>query len=183
MTSSTTTTTGARTTSSTTSGLDGRDGIEWARFGPDGLAVEMADGPDSVTMRVRLPTHPRSATVARALVSTLLDDRGAPSECRTDVVLAVSEASTNAIEYGVGDHLDVCVELDRDVCIVRVGNRFRSDRSRPGIADSSDSAMPEATAVRGRGVAIMELVMDELSVHVDHDRCTVHMYRRFGEDG
>jgi serine/threonine-protein kinase RsbW len=165
----------------TTPGSDDRDTIEWARLGPDGVSVDIADGPDSVTMRVRLPTHPRSATVARALVSTLLDDRGAPPDCRTDVVLAVSEASSNAIEYGIGDHLDVCIELDRDVCIVRVGNRFGTARTRPGIAEGRDAAMPEATAVRGRGVAIMELVMDEVSVHVDHDRCTVQMYRRFGE--
>ena len=170
-------------TTSITAGADDGDGIEWARFGPEGMSVEIDDGPESVTMRVRLPTHPRSATVARALVSTLLDDRGAPADCRTDVVLAVSEASANAIEYGVGDHLEVCVELDRDVCIVRVGNRFRLDRVPPSIAPGSDAAMPEATAVRGRGVAIMELVMDEVSIHVDHDRCTVQMYRRFGEAG
>jgi serine/threonine-protein kinase RsbW len=167
----------------TGSGSADREAIEWARLGPDGVSVEIADGPDSVTMRVRLPTHPRSATVARALVSTLLDDRAAPPDCRSDVVLAVSEASSNAIEYGVGDHLEVCVELDREVCIVRVGNRFGTERVQPGIAEGGDTAMPEATAVRGRGVAIMELVMDEVSIHVDHDRCTVQMYRRFGEAG
>jgi serine/threonine-protein kinase RsbW len=164
----------------TGSGSDERHEIEWARLGPEGVDVDIDDGPDSVTMRVRLPTHPRSATVARALVSTLLDDRGAPPECKTDVVLAVSEASSNAIEYGADDHLEVFVQLDREVCIVRVGNRFRAERIPPGI-DEGSAGMPEATAVRGRGVAIMELVMDEVSIHVDRDRCTVQMYRRLNE--
>ena len=154
-----------------------RPGIEWARIGPDNGMVEVVDGPDSVTMRVRLPTHPRSATVARALVATLLDDRGAPPECATDVVLAVSEASSNAIEYGADDHLDVCIELDRTSCLVSVGNRLRD--TAPRELGERSGAMPLATAVRGRGVAIMELVMDEVSIHVDRDRCTVQMFRRF----
>ena len=164
----------------TGSGSGEQDEIEWARLGPEGVSVDIDDGPDSVTMRVRLPTHPRSATVACALVSTLLDDRGAPQACKTDVVLAVSEASANAIEYGVGDHLEVCVQLDREVCIVRVGNRFRVDRMPPALG-SGNASMPHATGCADRGVAIMERVMDEVSIHVDRDRCTVQMHRRLDE--
>lgn len=112
-------------------------------------------------------------------MSTLLEDRGAPADCRSDVVLAVSEASSNAIEYGADDHLDVCIELDRDSCVVSVGNRLRLDIEPLAVEARSGGSMPEATAVRGRGVAIMELVMDEVAIHVDRDRCTVQMFRRF----
>jgi serine/threonine-protein kinase RsbW len=167
------------------------DDHRWVHLSDSPQLVEILAGPgDASLMRVRLPHHTTSVAVGRAIVASLLEQRGVPSEHRADIVLAVSEASTNAIEHGRGPHLEITLEIDDEVCVVTVGNELPSvvpdDQRRiggpspPGRAPEAPPAMPATTSVRGRGVALMEMVMDEVSFEVLRDRCVVAMCRRFG---
>lgn len=136
-------------------------------------------------MRVKLPSSTRSASIARSLVSTLLDARDVDEESRDDLVLAVSEASSNAIEYGTGDHVDLCVEVDGAGCLVSVSNAVDEAPTvgtGPMLLGGSgfEAAMPAAFAMRGRGVAIIDSVMDSMAIEIVDRRCVVEMYRRLG---
>lgn len=154
----------------------------WSRLGTREPLVELpgAGGSPSV-LRVQLPSASGSSSVARSLVSVLLDGRGIAEACRSDVVLAVSEASSNAIEYGAGPHIDVCVELDDEGCLVSVSNRlgqFPSPFARDLAEAPPGARMPGASAPRGRGIAIMDVVMDQVAIDLAGDRCIVEMFRR-----
>ena len=149
--------------------------LGWRRLLGGGAHDDEADM-DVVVMRVQLPNEPSSATVARGLVAALLERRGTSGESLADVVLAVSEASSNAIEYGIGRHLDLCVELAGGRCSVSVRNRVPPDRPRGDPLPGAD--MPPEHAMRGRGVAIIELVMDDVAWEIDDEQCTVEMSRQ-----
>lgn len=159
---------------------------EWARLTERGPKVEVVRGHRGAptVMRVQLPSSTKSASLARNLVSVLLIDRGVHEDCRSDVVLAVSEASSNALEYGAGPHVDMCVEIDDASCLVTLSNQVREARQRDGaigveaFGAEPDLTMPDAGATRGRGVAIMDIVMDSVAIEVSGDRCVVEMVRR-----
>lgn len=150
----------------------------WARLGTRDPLVEMSGASDIATvLRVQLPSTSDSTSVARSLVCVLLDDRGVVGDSRADVVLAVSEAASNAIEYGEGPHIDVCIELDDGACLVSVGNRISQVPPRFS-QELADTRMPGSAAPRGRGVAIMDVVMDRIAVDIAGGRCVVEMFRR-----
>jgi anti-sigma regulatory factor (Ser/Thr protein kinase) len=161
----------------------------WARLAPhQPLARVVGDDTHGATvMRVTLPSVTRSASLARTLVATLLDGRDVDVDSRNDLVLAVSEASSNAIEYGTGRHVDLCVEVDRDGCLVSVSNAvdepaaIENDAMAFAQAAACGATMPPAVAMRGRGIAIIDSVMDQVAIELVGQRCIVEMYRRLGD--
>jgi len=148
------------------------------------LARVVGDEEHAATvMRVKLPSVTRSASLARILVAAVLDGRGVDEESVGDLVLAVSEASSNAIEYGTGRHLDLCIEVDHGGCLVSVSNAIEGAPT-IGVGSNTpagtglDASMPAAIATRGRGIAIIDTVMDDVAIQVVGQRCIVEMYRR-----
>lgn len=150
----------------------------WARLGTREPLAEISGAGDIPTvLRVQLPNTSGSTSVARSLVRVLLDGRDVVGDCRADVVLAVSEAASNAIEYGEGPHIDVCIELDNRGCLVSVGNRISEFPARFS-RQLTDTRMPGSAAPRGRGIAIIDGVMDRIAVDITGGRCVVEMFRR-----
>lgn len=70
----------------------------------------------------------------------------------------MSEACTNVIDHTVlDDEYEVRVQIDEQNCAISVRN------TGPGFdAAALRTAMPDPTSPRGRGVAIMRTLMDEV---------------------
>jgi hypothetical protein len=88
-----------------------------------------------------------------------------------DVLIATGEAVANAIEHGHRDRPDGVVSL-RATAVV--------DRLQVTVADTGTWKRPRAVAdiSRGRGTALMRVLMEDFSIHSDDVGTTVHMYAR-----
>ena len=81
--------------------------------------------------------------------------------------LGAGEIGANIIEHAGGRspvRLRMEVELLRDAIHITF-----TDDGLPALVDLSQTAMPDETSERGRGLAIASRVLDELSYHRDSD--------------
>jgi len=131
---------------------------------------------------IRFPGNARYLPAIRALVREMLtDEAGAPAiEGVPKILLAVQEACVNAIRHGHGGDPSLPVELtvvngpDRVELRVRDGgDGFRLPEDEPFTED--------LTAESGRGLAIIQTVMDEVSVDQDADSTVLSLVKRKGE--
>jgi anti-sigma regulatory factor (Ser/Thr protein kinase) len=124
-----------------------------------------ADGRISLT----LPAEPGSLATLRRRLARFLHNTGASEMEHYELTLTICEAAGNAIEhaYGPGDatyEVEVLVEGDEVVATVRDSGRWRAKRGEH----------------RGRGLSIIEELMDEVSVERDERGTLVKMRRRVG---
>ncbi len=121
-----------------------------------------------------LPVAPESVSAARLVLERSLQARHVDPDTVADVVLATVEACTNVVRHS-GDcsayRLRVIVEEDRcEVEVVDRGVGFR-----PGPV-----ALPPVTAERGRGMAIMQALVDRAEIRSEpHHGTTVRLSKRF----
>jgi len=121
-----------------------------------------------------LPADLTSLSAVRRDLAGWLRDRGVEDEARHDVVLAASEAMTNAAEHGSGGLASALVRVRAHVAldegegaeevVVRVHDEGRWREDRPSLE-------------RGRGLMIMESLMDEVAIDERHGT-TVVLRRR-----
>jgi serine/threonine-protein kinase RsbW len=131
-----------------------------------------------MSLTLRLPRDAPSVPAARRIVRTAMEQAGVAKGCVDDVVLALSEACTNALLHaGPGDAYDVTLELEpeRGVVLVRdVGRGFDPGR-RLG------PARPDAE--RGRGLALMRALVDRVQLTSrQHDGTVVRLEKRLTYD-
>lgn len=107
---------------------------------------------------VCLPREAETVGLIRSVVKNSLRSFGATEECTDDICLALSEACTNVIDHAVDDdEYEVRVQIDEHSCAISVRN------AGPGFdAAALGTAMPDPSSPRGRGVAIMRTLMDEI---------------------
>lgn len=108
----------------------------------------------------------RAFVAARAIALGLAEDRAEL------LVLAVSELATNTLQHtGAGGEVMLSADRRRLTCDVVDGTPDR--RSSPALG----RAMPPAAALRGRGLAIVEHVCDdvETSVTAGSTRVRIHL--------
>lgn len=121
------------------------------------------DGPmtdDGVSLV--LPGQTTSIATARAFVR---DQIGRAAGDRTDdIILVVSELVTNAFEYGAGDI---------EVRLVSQPTAIELVVSSESGGLPSPSELPDAEALRGRGLPIVESLSDNVAISADHDMVTV----------
>ena len=96
-----------------------------------------------------------------------LDDLGAEEPFVADVVLAVTEIATNAIEASPVQQADVRAELDGDLVKVQVANEGPPFDGRTSEPDE-----------RGRGLHIAAALMDALSFHRNDGRTEAVLLKR-----
>jgi PAS domain S-box-containing protein len=116
-----------------------------------------------------LPAEPGSLATLRRRLARFLHNTGASEMEHYELTLTICEAAGNAIEhaYGPGDatyEVEVRVEGDEVVAIVRDSGQWRAKRGEH----------------RGRGLSIIEELMDEVSVDRDERGTSVKMRRRVG---
>lgn len=118
-------------------------------------------------LRLTLPADPVAPSVARQQVREWLAAWSWPADQSDDIMLAVSEAVSNAIEYAYLDRppgiVDVCggIEATPDGCqratiIVRDHGRWR-----PAPGDDEN---------RRRGIPLMHACMDTVTITQPNDR-------------
>ncbi len=115
------------------------------------------------------PHRPPSSTVAieqatagdlhriRKVVARFAATVGLAAERGAHLVLAVSEITTNAIQYG-GGSAAVTVRINRNSVVVEVQD------SGPGIPPGAPAALPEPDAVHGRGLWLARQLCDEVEI-------------------
>jgi anti-sigma regulatory factor (Ser/Thr protein kinase) len=150
------------------------DGMLEGRRPEDGAAIlamraaRLADD----GLRLSVPAHPDRLTGVRRLVTRWLARHGAHAEEQQAITLALHEACANAIEhaYGPADaHFEVTA-AHRDGRIelaVRDGGCWRAPRGED----------------RGRGLGLMDRLVDDVEVDSQADGTTVRLGHRLGGGG
>lgn len=113
--------------------------------------------PLEVNVTLSLPRDSLTVPVVRHLCSSAMQELGVAPGCRSDILLALTEACTNAIDHSTDGHeYEVRLSLDEKQCRIQVkdeGGGFDVDgRERPG--DHSEE---------GRGIDLMQALVDRVS--------------------
>jgi serine/threonine-protein kinase RsbW len=108
---------------------------------------------------VCLPTEAETVWLVRTVVKNGLRTFGVTQDCVDDICLALSEACTNVVDHAVlDDEYEVRLQVDEYQCAISVEN------TDDGFdASGLEDVMPNPASPRGRGVAIMRAVMDQVA--------------------
>jgi serine/threonine-protein kinase RsbW len=124
-----------------------------------------------IKMVLYLPRDAASVPVSRQVLDSCLDTLGVVPDTRADIALALSEACANVILHaGPGDEYEVLARAREGRCVIEVVNTG-------GGVDGTvlSAARPvAATAEHGRGLKIMDAVVDDLRLTGSRDGTTVH---------
>jgi PAS domain S-box-containing protein len=140
--------------------------------GDDVALLAVRPLPTALThISLTLPAEPGSLARLRRRLARFLHATGASELERYEVTLTICEAAGNAIEhaYGPGDaSFEVEVDFDHGelTAMVRDTGRWREKRGE----------------FRGRGLSIIEDLMDEVTVEREEDGTLVRMRRRLNEE-
>ena len=116
-------------------------------------------------VEVCLPREAETVRLVRGVVADALTKFGVSEDCVHDIQLALSEACNNVVDHAtIEDEYEVRIELLDDTCAVVVRNRGTGfgPAGLPG-------EMPDPSSARGRGVAIMRALMDQVEFRSETD--------------
>jgi len=115
---------------------------------------------------ISLPRQAYTVSVVRDVLGTVLRRAGLCGNCADDVLLAVSEASANAIDHG-GPARDYVVEADLRGrwCELRITHTgTASDPETVAERFTADHLpLPALDSESGRGILLMRYLMDEVA--------------------
>jgi serine/threonine-protein kinase RsbW len=119
-----------------------------------------------------LPREAVSVPVTRQVLDSCLQTLGVTPDTRADIALALGEACANVIQHaGPGEEYEVQVSARNRRCTIEVVNSGSRDIEPVAVADDP---VP-ATAERGRGLKIINAVVDNLQLtRNDRQGTTVH---------
>lgn len=117
------------------------------------------------TFRCRAETVPR----VRAMIAAELRRNGTDPDLIDRVVLATAEACNNAILHSQSPSYVVAVDITGRMCIVTVRD------AGVGFTVPERIEMPEPDAVSRRGLALMRVLVDEVSVSSNGVGTTVEL--------
>ena len=113
--------------------------------------------PLGIDLQLVLPRDNATVPLVRHILQSTLTEFGVRADCVGDVLLAVTEASANVIEHSAGDdEYEVKVSVDEQRCEIRVIDAHNGFD--PAVADG----FPGSEAERGRGLLLMQALMDGL---------------------
>jgi serine/threonine-protein kinase RsbW len=111
-----------------------------------------------IKMVLFLPRDAASVPVSRQVLDGCLESLGVTADTRTDIALALTEACANVIQHaGAGDEYEVKAIARDGRCVIEVVNTGTG----PGVLAPAGRLVP-ATAEHGRGLQIMDAVVDNL---------------------
>jgi len=118
-----------------------------------------------IQMGFHLPRDAVSVPVGRQVLDGCLETLGVTEDTRGDIALALGEACANVIQHaGPGDEYEVRVSARNCRCgieVVNTGNR--DSEPAPNGFTVADEPVP-ATAEHGRGLKIINAVVDNLQL-------------------
>jgi serine/threonine-protein kinase RsbW len=132
-----------------------------------------------IELQLTLPRDARFVAILRKVTSSLLRGLEVPDESVDDVTVALSEACGNVIQHARGtDEYGVRLSVEADHCSIEVRDLG------PGFDPSAlaeDAAPLEevAEAEDGRGIPLLQALMDDLEFVRDDDTTTVRLVKRW----
>lgn len=124
---------------------------------------------------LQLPRRPESVPEAREFVHSAAVDSDLPENRTADLLIAVSEACSNVVAHADGSaQMRVEVHTDDERLKIVVADDGQ------GFVVNGHLEMPAPDAAGGRGLALMELLCDDVAVETsDHGtRITLEMTAR-----
>jgi PAS domain S-box-containing protein len=121
-------------------------------------------------LELRLPSEARSVARFRAETKIWLEEAGVARADVDDVVLAVSEACSNAVEHSGVERAQVALSAE-----------FRDTEVVLAVQDTGRWQPPHLRFERGRGFRILRALMDDVQVSRRGDGTEVRMRRRLAE--
>lgn len=122
-----------------------------------------------ISIALQLPRDRMSVPVIRHLARYALKELGVTEEVAFDVELALSEACTNVLSHsGPGDAYQVSISIRAEHCELRItdtGRGFDHVTVRERVAGQD--------AERGRGLTLMQTVMDQVAFVSEPERGTL----------
>ena len=125
---------------------------------------------------LRVPAQLEYIAVVRAAINAASVLRRFSADDRSAIELAVGEACDNAVRHceGEAEQFEVRFCLADEELIIEVSNEGN------GFAPDGPASMPDALAEHGRGLALMENLMDEVEFLPEKDHTTVRMRKKIG---
>lgn len=141
-----------------------------------------------IKMVLYLPRDAVSVPVSRQVLDGCMETLGVTASTRADIALALSEACANVIQHaGPGEEYEVLVSVKDYQCAIEVVNTGNPDADALAVVPGAlpDAEAPDgsgladdpvsATAEHGRGLKIIDAVVDNLELTGDKGRgTTVH---------
>jgi serine/threonine-protein kinase RsbW len=128
-----------------------------------------------IKMVLFLPRDAASVPVSRQVLDGCLEKLGVTAETRTDIALALSEACANVILHATQtDEYEVMARTVDGRCVIEVINKagpLGVPAARP--VPPADGMAP-VSSEHGRGLKIMDAVVDNLQLTGSADGTTVH---------
>jgi serine/threonine-protein kinase RsbW len=111
-------------------------------------------------LTARMPREATSVATVRRLFDGALVAIGVDDDCREDIVLALSEACSNAVEHArTATGYEVVVTVDRECCVAEV-----VDHGVGLVGMAVDVGRPDPTSLRGRGLQLIHALTDGLEL-------------------
>jgi serine/threonine-protein kinase RsbW len=110
---------------------------------------------------LRFPSHPASLGEVRRFVRSRMERVRLDPPDTDDLVLAVSEACTNAVLHSHSEHFDLTLNVHAD--------RIEIEVSDQGVF-TYRSPDPDPVAVGGHGIRLMTLLMDQVLIRRGTER-------------
>lgn len=133
-----------------------------------------------ITYSLELPAEAQTVPVVRGLVRSSMTELGIDVTCVDDLALALTEACANVVAHAVADGAQdgsggyrVEISFDRLVCQIEV-----TDRGGGFDASGLEVGMPEWEEERGRGLAIIEALMDGVAYSSEPGKGTVVTFEK-----
>lgn len=108
---------------------------------------------------ISLPRRTESVALAADFVEGLTSGKGWTEPDLSRLVLAVTEAVSNAVEHGRGETIEVACVWDGDVCRLTISD----DGPGPSPSTLATASLPAPQATGGRGLYILTHLADEVS--------------------
>jgi PAS domain S-box-containing protein len=136
---------------------------------PDDVAILLYRQPAPLEMSFTADV--RQLAPSRKALRTWLDQAGVDHDQIQDLLIAAGEAVANAIEHGHRDRPDGIVSLRASAV---------ADGLQVSVIDTGVWKAPRQVPgeFRGRGIALMRCLVQDLSIHSNDTGTTVHMYAR-----
>jgi serine/threonine-protein kinase RsbW len=111
-----------------------------------------------VSVALRLEADPTTIPVARKLLQATLEARGAAEPLVDDLAVALSEACSNAVQHAGTSSYDVSWTVTPQCCEIEVTDRGA------GFDLPRERNMPDPCATEGRGLALLDYLVDDVQV-------------------
>lgn len=130
---------------------------------------------DAEVIRLQIPGTTEYIAIARRAIDAVGEQICLSASARAEVKLAVGEACNNAAMYAKEDgFMVVACRIHPDSLEIEVTNQGN------GFHPEDKAAMPQAEEMRehGRGLALMELIMDSVEYLTENGNTTVRLRKK-----